>query len=349
MGFVGVSQSSDCDNTVGSQLTVGSSCLPITWNLSNNTDYWNSASGCAAGDYDDAWGWFIATSTTTTITYTPTTDDAILTLFSVACSSTMSSVACSDNGGSGGVETITYSTTIGTTYHVRIQRYLSNDNMNGTICVWSPSSTPCSSPTIITCGTSATYNNSGTGVWYTSSSNPCGYYSEGVEKIYSYTPSTTGVSNLVVTSTSGGYIDYLYQASTCSSTGWTCIDDNYEFIDDEPFDGISYYRLKQTDFDGNFEYFPPKSIQILGDKIFNLYPVPAKNCEDVRLYFKNFDDEVLVVVNDIYGREIYTKIIITHQNGFVVGLDCTNTLTSGTYIIIATSKNEIYKKKLIIN
>ena len=28
---------------------------------------------------------------------------------------------------------------------------------------------------------------------------------------------------------------------------------NYSLIDRDPFDGISYYRLKQTDYDGKFE------------------------------------------------------------------------------------------------
>jgi hypothetical protein len=30
---------------------------------------------------------------------------------------------------------------------------------------------------------------------------------------------------------------------------------NYRFVDSNPLDGTSYYRIKQTDFDGKFEYF----------------------------------------------------------------------------------------------
>jgi len=36
----------------------------------------------------------------------------------------------------------------------------------------------------------------------------------------------------------------------------------YSFIDEEPVTGISYYRLKQTDYDGNHEYFQPIAVVI---------------------------------------------------------------------------------------
>ncbi|MQP51943.1 MULTISPECIES: S-layer family protein [unclassified Flavobacterium] len=140
--FIGISdvfgQRNDCDNNAGGQLTVNSTCTFQSWDSTNNTDYWNSAAGCNAADLDDAWGWFDATSTTTIITYSPNTQDAVLTLFEGACAVTMTSVACADAFGAGGDETITFATTIGQRYRVRIQRFNSNNNMTGDICVYSP-------------------------------------------------------------------------------------------------------------------------------------------------------------------------------------------------------------------
>ena len=46
----------------------------ITFNSTNNTDYWDDAGiwgVCNEGDFDDAWMWFDATSTSTTAEYMP--------------------------------------------------------------------------------------------------------------------------------------------------------------------------------------------------------------------------------------------------------------------------------------
>ena len=135
-------QSSDCSYS-GTAITVGTSCSYTTFNSSNNSDYWNSPNGCNAADRDDAWWYFTATGTSTTITYNPDSRDAILHLFTGSCSSSMSYLACADDFGNGGAETISaYPTVIGVQYAIRIQRWNSNNNMFGDICVWSPPSGP---------------------------------------------------------------------------------------------------------------------------------------------------------------------------------------------------------------
>ncbi|MES2557589.1 MAG: T9SS type A sorting domain-containing protein [Bacteroidota bacterium] len=135
-------QSQNCDDLAGSQLAIGTSCTPVAFNSNQNTDYWNSAvtwGFCNETDVDDYWMWFDATGTTTTITYTPSNGDPILTIFDGPCSPTMSSnIACSDNIGTV-AETITMSTVPGTRYRIRIQNYASNTTMNGTICAVSGS------------------------------------------------------------------------------------------------------------------------------------------------------------------------------------------------------------------
>ena len=64
----------------------------------------------------------------------------------------------------------------------------------------------------------------GPGAW-----NPfsCNFNTPGIELLYSFTPTVTGLYSLQVTAASGGYIDYFYKEATgtCDETGWICIDD----------------------------------------------------------------------------------------------------------------------------
>lgn len=137
--------------TTASEFTVTTTCVTSAFNSTTNSDYWNSANGCNATDEDDAWLWFIAIHTSTTITYDPDIRDAVLHLFTGSCATNMTHLTCADANGAGSAETITYATTPGTVYRVRIQRFESNGDMNGTICIYST----IPAPTITSLGTNS--------------------------------------------------------------------------------------------------------------------------------------------------------------------------------------------------
>ncbi|MFC4738918.1 GEVED domain-containing protein [Flavobacterium ponti] len=137
------SQTNNCDLTASAgEVTVGASCNYSNFNSNFNNNYWNGNTCSADSNRDDAWGWFTATSTSTIINYQPTNGrDAILHLFTGTCSTSVTALACSNIGGNGELETITYPTIIGQKYMIRIQRNNSDGSMNGQICVYSPCQT----------------------------------------------------------------------------------------------------------------------------------------------------------------------------------------------------------------
>ena len=254
-------QRNDCDSNAGGQLTVNSTCTFQTWDSNNNTDYWNSASGCNAGDYDDAWGWFDATSTSTTITYSPDTEDAVLTLFQGACSATMTSVACADVFGAGGDETITFATTIGQRYRVRIQRYNSDGNMTGDICVYSPVPPPandvCSGAITLTSNTTCTTTTgSTTGA---TDNNETGDCTTGTENAVWYEFQAVTSSHVVTVDGIAGFDAVVKVISACGSattpTGGACVDatgDNG--IETLTLTGLTigaFYKIQIHDFNGD--------------------------------------------------------------------------------------------------
>lgn len=157
-----------CVNSgAANQFPVGASCTPITFNKPNTfaANLTPPGATCNSGALGDAFGWFQATSTLTTITYAPTAQDAVLHVFSGTCAAPVQ-VACADAALAGGAETVTFATTIGTSYFFRIQRWNSNGNLNGSVCVFNAppppaNDNPCGA-TALTVGTSCTYVNSTT-------------------------------------------------------------------------------------------------------------------------------------------------------------------------------------------
>ena len=60
-------------------------------------------------------------------------------------------------------------------------------------------------------------------------------------------------------------------------------------------------------------------------------------------------NEVLVILRDIAGREFYSKVLITDMAGHLIsGIDPTNTLPVGTYLITGSDQNHLYSKKFIV-
>ncbi|MFH2094562.1 MAG: GEVED domain-containing protein [Bacteroidota bacterium] len=114
----------------------------------------------------------------------------------------------------------------GTTYYILLDDENSTAGTH-TFYINCPSAGPCGSITTIAgCGAAntQTYNVTGAGAWDITA---CGYNTPGMEQVYQFTPTTTGNHSIVVTSATGGYVDYFWKASSggCNNTGWTCIDD----------------------------------------------------------------------------------------------------------------------------
>ncbi len=121
---------------------------------------------------------------------------------------------------------------------------------------------------------------------------------------------------------------------------------SYNAIDQRPFSGISYYRLKQTDFDGQFSYSDIKSISIYQERNSRLrvYPNP-NNGEFFNIQFDNASYEnVSVVVTDIYGRSVYSAKI--PQANDKIWFD--KKLSNGYYAVTVYFGNQKITKTLVI-
>jgi alpha-tubulin suppressor-like RCC1 family protein len=128
---------------------------------------------------------------------------------------------------------------------------------------------------------------------------------------------------------------------------------NYQTTDAEPLYGISYYRLKQTDYDGKFTYsnLAPVSFATMpGESELNIYPNPSSSGQQMQLCLTAPENkQILVVVYDIMGKEYFSKVVITQRSGEnILALDVSEKLASGVYYVSAATDNKVFRKKLVI-
>lgn len=113
---------------------------------------------------------------------------------------------------------------------------------------------------------------------------------------------------------------------------------DYQFIDQEIRKGTVYYRLKQVDFDGTYEYSEIIPVDLKEEKSdqFEVFPNPA----DQLITLKNAKGKIT-----IYNT--LNQIIYSFNNEeYNYKLDLIN-LPKGQYIIQVQGKNKIKKQRLI--
>ena len=113
---------------------------------------------------------------------------------------------------------------------------------------------------------------------------------------------------------------------------------NYEFTDKTPLKGTNYYRLKQVDFDGRFEFSKIVSVYF-GEKNLDVNVSSATN-DLIRLaVFSQNEDDATIAIVDMNGRIVSTqKVVLQEKNN---NIDLNTTLQNGMYVVkITTTSGE---------
>ncbi|NNF01298.1 MAG: DUF2341 domain-containing protein [Bacteroidia bacterium] len=118
---------------------------------------------------------------------------------------------------------------------------------------------------------------------------------------------------------------------------------DYLHFDDAPLPGTSYYRLKQTDFNGDFEYLGIRSVKFNNRASidFQVYPNPAGSVVNLKFYQSRANS--IDIINSAGARVI---VPIT-KTGNLVQLN-TGSLPSGNYYVIARNGLITVKKQFVI-
>ena len=129
----------------------------------------------------------------------------------------------------------------------------------------------------------------------------------------------------------------------------------YTDVDYDVWQGVSYYRLKQTDFDGRYSYSQLELINNSNRSLsqgadVNVYPNPNNGLNlNVVATGLAADELVLVQVLDITGKEFVSSITFTNFNGDLeVLLETSDRLPPGTYFVRGSTGKDSFNKRLIV-
>jgi hypothetical protein len=121
----------------------------------------------------------------------------------------------------------------------------------------------------------------------------------------------------------------------------------YSFTDEQPARGLNYYRLKQTDYDGAYEYSPVRVVDMgrATDYGVSLFPNPAS--ESFTLYFSNpLPARGTVMLFNAMGVRVA---------GYELPADITefnfpvNNLPAGTYGVQITAGRESWALRVVVD
>jgi fibronectin-binding autotransporter adhesin len=150
---------------------------------------------------------------------------------------------------------------------------------------------------------------------------------------------------------SGGGEFYFQSVVDVEGAGNSVIRRDYEAIDHQPLPGVSYYRLKQTDYDGAFTYSEVVRIENAGAPKLMVYPNPTAFATPTYIRLANVDEAVVSLeIFDVAGRLAFSRgVDLSDAKEIQTLLQENNTvLQSGTYLITVRGRKFRDHERLIV-
>ncbi|MCB0396201.1 MAG: T9SS type A sorting domain-containing protein [Flavobacteriales bacterium] len=122
----------------------------------------------------------------------------------------------------------------------------------------------------------------------------------------------------------------------------------YASADTEPYKGESYYRIRQTDYDGTSTYSDIHPVNIGLQELANVVPNPATS-DNISLQIASEQrGDMQVTIFDAGGRIVYTNNIAFENGQFRYMIQPEKELSPGLYTLVGQSEQQLFQKKFVI-
>jgi hypothetical protein len=118
---------------------------------------------------------------------------------------------------------------------------------------------------------------------------------------------------------------------------------SYSIVDEAPYSGTSYYRLKQTDFNGAFEYSRIESVSLNDLNSNSVKVYPNVTCDRVTVAGNETELSDIRLLNG-FGQDVTNLANIHHLDESTLSIDLAR-LTNGVYLVkTKTAAHIVYKQ-----
>jgi len=160
-------------------------------------------------------------------------------------------------------------------------------------------------------------------------------------------------NNYFLVEKSTNAIDYELVTSVASKAinGNSNIILNYDAIDSSPYSGVSYYRLKQIDFNGDYKYSDVVAVNLDGNAelVFDVYPNPTDGNTFTLSFASDYNKDYFVEFYDLQGKQLLWQKVIADKAGIsTFEIIPTNQFSSGMYFVKLNSNGKSNFKKIIV-
>jgi hypothetical protein len=116
---------------------------------------------------------------------------------------------------------------------------------------------------------------------------------------------------------------------------------DYRFVDYNPIPGLSYYRLKQTDYDGQFEYFDPAVVLYEPDNPFKVFPNPTTDY--IQLTTSSELNNAVISIKNMNGQ---AQSISIDPSNHQANIDLSG-LPTGVYLLEIVFPESVLSKRIV--
>lgn len=300
-----------------SQSQAASTCSSAT--SDNASDVWFKFTTSAAGDV------VVAMQSSEYM-------DAVLEVFDGPCGSLVAK-SCTDEVGENEEETIFLAgLPANTTYYVRVYNYIKSSTTPSTLLYGYPFQMLISG---------------NIGVVPVELVSFTGQIRENKNILNWHTASELDAKSFVVERSADGQKNF-EAIGTVKANGTSAVARNYDFIDSNPL-AISYYRLRQIDFDGKENMSKTISLQRTNKKLAvqKLFPSPVNDELTVQFSAMSAGNVSLNIV-DILGRTVIKQTINTFEGDNTAQLKL-NSLSAGSYLLVLSDGQNVTQMRIVKN